>query len=473
MKKTIIYLIAIAIASLSASAQTMRIERTDVDSTRYGHVTANFKFGIDIYIDDLENVNSASFQLQWNFGDYVHYSGYEIGDFGDNGTVYITNPKVVPGTDSKYINVGIFSGTTIGDNEFDNPKLLHLEFAVSNDIPNRETLIFTLVNFFATAFVDSVQTNVAIKNEQLELNIHSFINVWPGDSNNDGLVDTRDYNQIGLYFEGNSIQNDGRSFKRKNASIMWTGQKVLVWDNADATFADCDGDGVITVADGMVVFHNDSKTHNEGTGLLGEIPGVVPSEINQPIRYMRIPIFSPIQSDYRALTAKATIPEGMVIADIVGGDLYKGTKAHVIKQVKGNEVEFTIGSFDNQFNINTPGIIAYILVQDENTKVDKPIVINDVTILNKDNKFQALGTITGIEERNTSETKIEISDSEITIELSEIADEIVIYNISGRKMMSLESASNRYSIANDFQTGNYLMMIKGKKVSIETFQIVK
>ena len=473
MKKIILYIIAIAVISISASAQTMRIERTDVDSTRYGHVTANFKFGIDIYIDELENVNSASFQLQWNFGDYVHFSGYEIGDFGENGTVYITNPKLIPGTGDKFMNVGIFSGTTVGENEFDSPKLLHLEFAVSNDIPNREKLIFTLVNFFATAYIDSSQTNVEVANEQLELDIHSFINVWPGDSNNDGMVDTRDYNQIGLYFEGNSIQNDGRTFKRKNSTIMWTGQKVLVWDNADATFADCDGDGVITVADGMVVFHNDSKLHEEGTGLLAEEPDVVFSEINDPIRYLRVPIFSPVQVDYRALTASATIPEGMEIVEIVGGDLFKGTKAHVISDVKEGEVAFTIGSFDEQFNINTPGIIAYILVKNEELQSIDPIVINDVTILNKDNRFQSLATITSVEDKYKSDAEIIIRDDNITVSLNEMADEIVIYNMSGRKLMEVSLKSNHYNLTNDFRTGNYLMMIKGEKVSIETFQIVK
>lgn len=472
MKKLILYLIALVVLTISATSQTLRIERTDVDSARYGHVTANFKFGIDIYIDELENVNSASFQLQWNFGDYVHFSGYKIGDFGDNGTVYITPPKLIPGSSDKFMNVGIFSGTTVGENDFDNPKILHLEFAVSNNIPNRESLIFTFVNFFATAFVDSSQTNVEVSSEQLALDIHSFINVWPGDSNNDGLVDTRDYNQIGLYFEGNSIQNDGRTFKRKNSTIMWTEQKVLVWDNADATFADCDGDGVITVADGMVVFHNDSKTHNEGTGLTGENTTTGLVETIDESKYKKIPIFSSVNSKFRAMTAKAEIPEHLTVKSIIPGDLFERTEAHIIKNLNSKKLEFTIGSFDRSFEINKPGIVAYLLV-DNNIELNNLIMVEDAIILDNYNKLLPISITTGVESKDTEDFNVEIDANDIRITTSEIAEVVKLYNINGRLIKQSSIKSNNYTFENDLQSGTYLLLIENDKVSIKTIQILK
>lgn len=472
MKKLILYIIALAVITISATSQTLRIERTDVDSARYGHVTANFKFGIDIYIDEIENVNSASFQLQWNFGDYVHFSGYKIGDFGDNGTVYITKPKLIAGTGDKFMNVGIFSGTTVGENDFDSPKILHLEFAVSNDIPNREALVFTFVNFYATAFVDSSQTNIEIKTEPLALNIHSFINVWPGDSNNDGLVDTRDYNQIGLYFEGNSILNDGRTFKRKNSSIMWTGQKVLVWDNADATFADCDGDGVITVADGMVVFHNDSKTHNEGTGLTGESTKLSMKEYIDESKYRKIPIFSSVNNSYRAMTAKADLPSGLKIKSVVAGDLFEETEAHIIRTFNDGKLEFTIGSFDRDFAISKSGIIAYLLVEGD-FQLTNPIIIEDVTILNNDNKLMPVSITTGVESVNMDNINVSIDDGDINITLSQFANEVKLYNINGRLVKQSNIKSNTYSFQNDLQSGTYVLLIENDKVSIKTIQMIK
>ena len=472
MKNLILYIIALAVFTISANSQTLRIERTDVDSARYGHVTANFKFGIDVYIDEIENVNSASFQLQWNFGDYVHFSGYKIGDFGDNGTVYITNPKLIPGTGDKFMNVGIFSGTTVGENDFDNPKILHLEFAISNDIPNREALIFTFVNFYATAFVDSNQTNVEVSSEPLELNIHSFINVWPGDSNNDGLVDTRDYNQIGLYFEGNSIQNDGRTFKRKNSTIMWTGQKVLVWDNADATFADCDGDGVITVADGMVVFHNDSKTHNEGTGLTGENTTAGLAEYIDESNYRKIPIFSSVTNSYRAMTAKVDIPSGLSIKSIIAGDLFEGTDAHIIKDINDNKLEFTIGSFESDFQINKSGIIAYLLVESD-VELTNPIIIEEATILNNENRLIPASITTGVDATDIDNIAVTIDISEIQINIPQLANEVKLYNINGRLVKQSNKKSKTYNFQNDLESGTYLLLIENDKVCIKTIQILK
>ncbi|TNE33745.1 T9SS type A sorting domain-containing protein [bacterium] len=472
MKKLILFLAVIAFATLNAWSQTMRIERTDVDSARYGHVTANFNFGIDIYIDDLDNVNSASFQLQWNYGDYIHFSGYKIGDFGDNGTVYITNPKSIPGTDNKFINVGIFSGTTVGENEFDSPKLLHLEFAVSNDIPNRQSLVFTFVNFFATAYKDSSQSNVEITGEPLTLDIHSFINVWPGDSNNDGIVDTRDYNQIGLYFEGNSIQNSGRSFKRKNSTIMWTGQKVLVWDNADATFADCDGDGVITVADGMVVFHNDSKTHPDATGLTGESTANGLKEAIDESKFKKIPIFSSIDTKFRAITGKVDLPEGMKVRAIVQGDLFDGTDAQILDNINGNKIEFTIGTFDRNFSITKPGIIAYLLVEND-IELNNPIILDDATILDTDNNLEAIGITTWVEDDNSDIMQINYNADELKLQLNSVANEVILYDLNGRIRKQSTEKSTKYAFVNDLESGTYLIMIKTSKVSIKTIQILK
>jgi len=471
--KTIFMSIIVAFLFASvASSQTMRIERTDVDSARYGHVTANFKFGIDIYVDELDNVNSASFQLKWNFGNHVHFSGYQIGDFGDNGTVFITNPVKIDGTDEKYMNVGIFSGTTVGENEFDSPKLLHLEFAVSSDIPNREQLVFSFVNFFATAFVDSSQTNVEIAAEQLELDIHSFINVWPGDSNNDGLVDTRDYNQIGLYFEGNSIQNGGKSFKRTDATIMWTGQQVLVWDNADATFADCDGDGVITVADGMVVFHNDSKTHEEGTGLMGEETESGLTEEIDESKYNKIPVYSYVTDEYRATTGKIELTDDLDIAHIIPGDLFQGTDARVLKQAKANTIEMTIGSFDKEFAIDKPGVIAYLLV-DKNSSTDNLLLLNDQVSLGADNRFRSHGITTDIATNEDDGTDVSYNNSELNISSKSKINRITLYDINGKKLIDRTTNSTNVSLNYELNSGIYFLKIDNGSVSVKSISITK
>jgi ABC-type antimicrobial peptide transport system permease subunit len=58
-------------------------------------------------------------------------------------------------------------------------------------------------------------------------------------------------------------QNGSRSFKRENASVLWQPQLCIAWDTLAATYADCDGNGVVTSADHAVVATNYNKLHSD------------------------------------------------------------------------------------------------------------------------------------------------------------------------------------------------------------------
>ncbi|HRT67858.1 MAG TPA: dockerin type I domain-containing protein, partial [Bacteroidota bacterium] len=83
--------------------------------------------------------------------------------------------------------------------------------------------------------------------------------VFPGDANNDGVVDHLDYSNVMLYLGLGSESQHSRTFKRLYPSIFWVPQKTLVWDISDATYSDCDGNGEITMKDMLVVSYNLGK----------------------------------------------------------------------------------------------------------------------------------------------------------------------------------------------------------------------
>ncbi len=63
--------------------------------------------------------------------------------------------------------------------------------------------------------------------------------VWPGDADNNGVVDQGDLLPIGLYY--------GKiGPARANASTAWVGQPVVPWSPAAAAYADTNGDGVVS-----------------------------------------------------------------------------------------------------------------------------------------------------------------------------------------------------------------------------------
>ena len=86
--------------------------------------------------------------------------------------------------------------------------------------------------------------------------IKSYAPIWPGDTNSDGLVDTLDIDPIAIYMEeqGN---------KRDNISYSWIRNDYPGgWTQVDAAFADCNGDGVVNLADILAIGVNWQKSHN-------------------------------------------------------------------------------------------------------------------------------------------------------------------------------------------------------------------
>lgn len=83
----------------------------------------------------------------------------------------------------------------------------------------------------------------------------SRVQVWPGDTNNDGVVNQTDVLPIGMFWH---MEGDARP----NASFMWAGQPVEPWPQAAATFADASGDGIINQTDIIPVGLNWQNTAN-------------------------------------------------------------------------------------------------------------------------------------------------------------------------------------------------------------------
>ncbi|MEM7105309.1 MAG: Ig-like domain-containing protein [Bacteroidota bacterium] len=94
--------------------------------------------------------------------------------------------------------------------------------------------------------------------------------VWPGDANNNGLVDVYDLLPIGLTYGETGIA-------RINATTDWIGQAALDWPsqvpdlNINTKFADCDGNGIIEAADTLVILENYNLTHGI-PGIMNPIP---------------------------------------------------------------------------------------------------------------------------------------------------------------------------------------------------------
>lgn len=82
--------------------------------------------------------------------------------------------------------------------------------------------------------------------------------VWPGDSDNDGIVNVKDIMPLGLYFN-----EEKKESSRIMGSIHWHGQYAQDWGegSVDKKHSDCNGDGIINRLDKAAIKTNYSRAN--------------------------------------------------------------------------------------------------------------------------------------------------------------------------------------------------------------------
>ncbi len=89
--------------------------------------------------------------------------------------------------------------------------------------------------------------------------------VWPGDANNDKVVDMKDFLAVGIAFGDTGLP-------RPSASITWTGQPCPDWTDTiaggiNAKYTDCNGDSIVNYADTVAISTNYSLSHTKSSPL--------------------------------------------------------------------------------------------------------------------------------------------------------------------------------------------------------------
>lgn len=121
------------------------------------------------------------------------------------------------------------------------------------------------------AFLTNIESDVYVDIGRLIPGIKSFARarhanllsqlasewVYPGDTDNNGVVDALDVLPVGIYFlHGGSA--------RTSASLMWAAQRATPWEDHAATFADVNGDGRIDERDVIGIGVNWGNRHDGG-----------------------------------------------------------------------------------------------------------------------------------------------------------------------------------------------------------------
>jgi len=136
-----------------------------------------------------------------------------------------------------------------------------------------------LTNLESDVFVDIGRRIPGLKRfarehaENLYLQLNSA-RVYPGDTDNNGIVDVYDILPVGVYF-----LNSGTA--RSEATLTWQVQLASPWEIAAATYADANGDGVVDERDIVPIGVNWGNTHIGSTQIFDIMPDNYAWSINQ------------------------------------------------------------------------------------------------------------------------------------------------------------------------------------------------
>lgn len=385
-----------------ANAQTLKIVRTDVDSSRTDFVTAKYLFGVDVIAEDVYRCSAVSFALKWTQNTYVKFSEAQVGYIGDSSTafVYAHNDEF---TDEGTLSVGVTASEPEVSQGYDNPIVIHLEFAVSQAATNGTDVVFSFVSARANVNNDTGRVDITLNTEPVYYTIHSYMDVWPGDADNNGIVNEHDVLPIDMYFDYGSLVKSMRTFKRVNPSTLWVAQRVLAWDDMNAAHADCDGNGVVNETDVLVIYSNVNKVHSSidknGDNPQSEMPDYKSCATNTSVSF---PITIDASLPIIAAAGKVLIdglPDGAEILGVDKGEAFAGGSIFSKIDYDNNTISMAAGDFKKNNSFSGEGVLAYLVIEPNGASLAsfKPLISGMNGITESSYMFPVQG-VTGVEE---------------------------------------------------------------------------
>lgn len=365
MKRIVLALLCCLVAGVSVlDAQIIQMNRVDALPEKSHFITATLPFSVEISLSGISNVTAVSFELRYNNAGSIQLAGYSGGSFGSSGLLVVDKSNRVSGAGS--INVGVLSGQPAGGGGVNDPIVVRLDFITTPDALHNTNTVFSFINAEAVANGSIVK----LAGIPVVYNVHGYIDVWPGDADNNGIVDTRDISMIGLFFDDGGPSGRIRGFSRKPASTAWGPQTALSWDSVRVTYADTDGSGKVDINDLLVVYANFSKTHTKFRGGTDEVMSAGGDQSGETVltpSSLLIPV--EVDSKQSILGVAATVSwreyaGAFKVTGLQRGDMFTGAEGFFSKiDEEKAEAQFAIGRFNPAPEIPITGPLAYLVVE--------------------------------------------------------------------------------------------------------------
>ena len=214
------------------------------------------EFGLEVQVGDaanqVSNLFGVSFVLNFTPTDYIDVvappsSNIIAGSFMGNDVVLY---QTVNETSGK-VNVGISRKVGQGGVN-NNGVVLRVKFVARANTPDNAKVQFSITDVKAN---DPQGNPIKLipRSKLVTINNKNII-VWPGDTNNDGVVNQADVLPIGLFW-------GAKGPARPNVSMNWIGQPGPPWTPVAATYANANGDTIVNQAEVPAIGLNWGKSH--------------------------------------------------------------------------------------------------------------------------------------------------------------------------------------------------------------------
>lgn len=206
------------------------------------------EFWLDVQIGNtsqsVSNLKIVSFELKYNNTAIIDYVSDELGNF-----LVSAQKNVIPDDQNGKISASIYrlSGSNSGYGT-----VLRIKFSVSNSAIQGQTIVFNFENILAN---DENGNTIQIVPQTKTVTINDCLKVWPGDANNNNSVEITDINYVVAINWGKT------GIIRQGASMAWQAQCASPWYPILATYADCNGNGLVEITDINSIIVNFSRTH--------------------------------------------------------------------------------------------------------------------------------------------------------------------------------------------------------------------
>jgi hypothetical protein len=245
---------------------------------------AGNEFWVDVNVGStsipVSNLFGLSFVLNFTHTMYVDvvtpYSSTVLaGPFMGSAPIFLAQPNEAAGQVSIGLSRRQGEGGVTGSGN-----VVRIRFRTMASTPSGTAVTFSLSSIQAST---STGSTIALQTQGATVTVQSGLTVWPGDTNNDRVVNQADVLPIGLHWARTGPARGG-------ASMGWSGQSAQPWTIATSTYADANGDGTVNQADVLPIGLNWARTNGTirvddeppaasqgqaGTLRLVEVPGAV------------------------------------------------------------------------------------------------------------------------------------------------------------------------------------------------------